>query len=385
MGVLTPSNTSRWRNFRSGLGHLRSLGAIHSGVPSSPHARADLRGIPPYQAGRPAPPGAVKLSSNENPFPPLPGVEAAIADAGAAVNRYPDFGSERLLGALARRLSVDRGQISVGTGSVAVLSQLMTAMTGPGTEIVIPWRSFEAYPILAALAGATLVRVPLQSDGTHDLEAMADAVTDKTRLVMVCTPNNPTGAAVPREALERFLARIPATVAVAVDEAYVEFVRDPETPDALDLAVTRSNVVVLRTFSKAYGLAGLRVGFAVGPAGVISELRKAQLPFGVTAMAEQAAIASLGAEPELLRRVEVLVQERSRVLGAIAEMDYDVPEAQGNFVWLPLGERADEFALASAEAGVIVRPFAGDGVRITIGRRPDNDRWLAVLRDFLGL
>jgi histidinol-phosphate aminotransferase len=214
---------------------------------------------------------------------------------------------------------------------------------------------------------------------------MASAVTDRTRLVMVCTPNNPTGPAVRRDALETFLARIPDTVTVAVDEAYVEFVRDPDSPDALDLAVSRSNVVVLRTFSKAYGLAGLRVGFAVGPPAVIDELRKAQLPFGVTAMAEQAAIASLGAETELLRRVEVLVQERTRVLTVIAEMGFDVPAAQGNFVWLPLGARTDEFARATAEAGVVVRAFTGDGVRITIGRQSDNDRWLAVLGDFLGL
>lgn len=357
--------------------------AIDSGVPSSPRARADLEAIPPYLAGRSAPPGAVKLSSNENPFPPLPGVEAAIADAGASVNRYPDFGTVRLLDALAERLGVDPGQISVGTGSVAVLAQLMTAMTGPGDQIVIPWRSFEAYPILAALSGATLVRVQLHDDGTHDLAAMADAVTDQTRLVMVCTPNNPTGPVVRRDALEGFLARVPQTVTVAVDEAYVEFVRDPQAPDALDLAVSRPNVVVLRTFSKAYGLAGLRVGYAVGPTALIAELRKAQLPFGVTAMAEQAAIASLGAEAELLRRVEVLVHERSRIVGLIAEMGYDIPTAEGNFVWLPLGERADEFAQATAEAGVIVRPFAGDGVRITVGERSANDRWLAVLGDFL--
>ena len=174
-------------------------------------------------------------------------------------------------------------------------------------------------------------------------------------------------------------------VLVGVDEAYVEFVRDPAAPAALDLATSRSNVVVLRTFSKAYGLAGVRVGYAVGPRAVISELRKAQLPFGVTAMAEQAAIASLGGEAELLRRVEVLVQERSRVQDAVRAMGYEIPDAQGNFVWLPLGDRTDEFAEATAEAGVVVRPFSGEGVRVTIGEPAANDRWLAVLRDFLRL
>lgn len=327
----------------------------------------------------------MKLSSNENPFPPLPGVEAAIADAAASVNRYPDFGSARLLSALGQRLGIDADHIAVGTGSVAVLAQVMNAMAGAGDEIVIPWRSFEAYPILAALAGASLVRVPLRDDGTHDLDAMFDAITDRTRLVIVCTPNNPTGPAVRRDQLDAFLARVPQDVLVAVDEAYVEFVRDPATPDALDLALSHSNVVVLRTFSKAYGLAGVRVGYAVGPKAIISELRKAQLPFGVTAMAEQAAIASLAGETELLRRVNVLVLERSRVQDAIRAMDFEIPDAQGNFVWLPLGDRTDEFAEATAAAGVVVRPFSGEGVRVTIGEPAANDRWLAVLGDFLRL
>lgn len=352
---------------------------------TSPRARADLAAVPAYQAGRSAPVGAVKLSSNENPFPPLPGVEAAIADAAASVNRYPDFGATRLISALTARLGVDRDQVAVGTGSVAVLGQVMNAMAGPGDEIVVPWRSFEAYPILATLAGASLLRVPLRADGTHDLDGMAAAVTERTRLVMVCTPNNPTGPSVRRDQLERLLAQVPTDVLVAIDEAYVEFVRDPGSPNALDLATSRSNVVVLRTFSKAYGLAGLRVGYAVGPAAIIAELRKAQLPFGVTTMAEQAAIASLAGEHELLRRVEVLVQERARVLDTLRAMAFFTPDAQGNFVWLPLGERTDAFASAAEESGVIVRPFAGEGVRVTIGEPPANDRWLAVLDDFLRL
>ena len=354
-------------------------------MPDSPRARDDLAAIPAYQAGRSAPRGAAKLSSNENPFPPLPGVEAAIADAAASVNRYPDFGSTRLLAALGSHLGVDQDHIAVGTGSVAVLAQVMNAMAGAGDEIVIPWRSFEAYPILATLAGASLVRVPLHGDGTHDLETMASAITDRTRLLMVCTPNNPTGPAVRRDQLDAFLDRVPRNVLVAVDEAYTEFVRDPAAPSAIDLALSRSNVVVLRTFSKAYGLAGVRVGYAVGPKAIISELRKAQLPFGVTSMAEQAAIASLGGETELLRRVNVLVLERSRVQDAIRATGYEVPDAQGNFVWLPLGDRTDEFAEATARAGVVVRPFSGEGVRVTIGDPAADDRWLAVLRDFLRL
>jgi histidinol-phosphate aminotransferase len=312
-------------------------------------------------------------------------VLAAVADAGAEVNRYPDFGSSRLVAALAQRHEVRPEQVAVGTGSVAVLNQVITAYAGAGDEVVIPWRSFEAYPIIIALAGAQQVAVPLRPDHSHDLTAMASVVTDRTRVVMVCTPNNPTGTVVRRRELLAFLDDIPSHVLVAVDEAYVEFVRDAESPDALDLALSRSNVVVLRTFSKAYGLAGLRVGYAIGPDAVVTDLRKAQLPFGVSAAAEVAATASLAAEPELLRRVDVLVAERRRVVESLNDLPIDVPTPQGNFVWLPFGDRSADFAGRCESAGVVVRPFAGDGVRVTIGEPEANDRWLAVLRDFLGL
>lgn len=353
-------------------------------MPSRPQPREELRAIAAYQAGRSAPPGAVKLSSNENPFPPLPGVEAAIRDAGAAVNRYPDFGTEQLTQALSSWLQVDGSQLTVGTGSVAVLSQVITAMAGRGDEVIFPWRSFEAYPILVQLSGASAVRVPLRADHTHDLDAMAGAIGDRTKVVLVCTPNNPTGTTVKRSALERFLDGVPPSVLVAIDEAYVEFVRDPESPEALDVVAQRPNVVVLRTFSKAYGLAGVRVGYGIGSTDLMAEVRKAQLPFGVTALAERAAIAALAGRGELLRRVQALVDERSRVQQTLASIPYEIPDAQGNFVWLPLDESADEFARACERAGVVVRCFAGDGVRVTIGEPYANDRWLAVLRDFLG-
>ena len=354
-------------------------------MPSEPQPREELRAIAAYKAGRDAAPGAVKLSSNENPFPPLPGVEAAIADVAGAVNRYPDFGSDLLTHTLAKWLDVESTQLTLGTGSVAVLSQVITAMAGRGDEVVFPWRSFEAYPILVQLSGARAVRVPLRHDHTHDLDAMANAVSDATRVVLVCTPNNPTGTTVSRSDLERFLERVPRTVLVAVDEAYVEFVRDPASPDALGLVAHWPNLVVLRTFSKAYGLAGVRVGYGIGSTTLMTEIRKAQLPFGVTALAERAAIAALAGRGELLRRVDALVAERSRVQRVLAEMPYEIPDAQGNFIWLPLAEAADDFARACEQGGVVVRSFSGDGVRVTIGEPFANDRWLAVLHDFLGL
>ena len=346
---------------------------------SDPSARQSLSGIPAYRAGRPASAGSAKLSSNENPFPPLPGVEAAIADAAAAVNRYPDFGSARLLKALSSRLGVAQDQICVGTGSVAVLVQVMTAMVESGDEVVMPWRSFEAYPIVVQLSGATQVRVPLRSDYTHDLEAMAAAINSNTKVVLVCTPNNPTGTVVRRPELAEFIDHVPSDVLVVVDEAYIEFVRDAESTSALDLAVGRDNVLVLRTFSKAFGLANLRVGYGVGPRAIVQELRKTQLPFGVSTVAEGAALAALAGERELRRRVDVLVRERDRVLRELAAHSIDVPDSHGNFVWLSLGDSADEFAQHCEEAGVVVRSFPGDGVRVTIGERGANDLWLSVL------
>jgi histidinol-phosphate aminotransferase len=354
-------------------------------VPSHPQPRDELRTIAAYRAGRSGPSGAVKLSSNENPFPPLPGVEAALADAAAEVNRYPDFGNSELLTALSQTLDVEPAQIALGTGSVAVLGQVVTSMAGAGHEVVFPWRSFEAYPITVQLSGAQQVRVALRSDHTHDLDAMSAAISDRTRVVVICTPNNPTGTVVTRKDLEAFLTTVPAHVLVVVDEAYTEFVRDPESAGALDLVESNPNLVVLRTFSKAYGLAGVRVGYGVGRPEVIEQVRKAQLPFGVTTLAERGAIAALAGRAELERRVDVLVAERERVLRRLDELGYDVPRSQGNFVWLPLGEDAAAYASACQQAGVVVRSFDGDGVRVTVGQRYANDRWLAVLRDFLGL
>ncbi len=350
----------------------------------SPRFRPVLGTFPSYRPGRaPAVVGgrAHKLSSNESPYGPLPSVAEAIAAAGPGVNRYPDHEAEALTAALAARFAVPASHIAVGCGSVGVLKQLIESVGDPGSEVLYAWRSFEAYPPLTDLAGAGSVRVPLREE-THDLEAMAAAITPRTRLVLVCNPNNPTGTVVAGQQLTAFLDRVPADCLVVLDEAYREYVRDAAVPDGVDLYRDRPNVAVLRTFSKAYGLAGLRVGFLIGHAPVAEAVRKTMLPFSVNAVAQAAAIASLAAEDELLDRVDVVVKERDRVRQALLADGWTVPPTEANFVWLRLGEHTTGFAQACERAGISVRPFAGEGARVSIGAPEANDALLAVTRAF---
>jgi histidinol-phosphate aminotransferase len=348
-----------------------------------PRLRAALDAVPSYRPGRPAPDGAYKVSSNENPYPPLPSVVEAVERAAARLNRYPDFASQRLVDALAARHDVPPAHVAVGTGSVGVAQQLVQATAGAGDEVVFAWRSFEAYPIITRVDGATPVPVPIDAGERHDLDAMLGAVSPRTRLVLVCSPNNPTGTAVRSEELVAFLDAVPSDVLVVVDEAYHEFVRDPAVPDALQLYRDRPNVCVLRTFSKAYGLAALRVGYAVAHEPVAAALRKTAVPFGVSSVAEEAALASLDADGELLARVETLVKERERVRSALLEQGWAVPPTEANFVWLRLGARTAEFTAACAAAGVVVRPFDGEGVRVTVAEPDASDRFLAAAAQFL--
>ena len=355
---------------------------------STPQVRAAVRGIPAYVPGKPPAPRegltTYKLSSNENPNDPLPGVlEAAVAAAGR-MNRYPDMGCTELYGALAEKLGVPENHLAAGTGSVAVLYHLLQAFCGDGDEVVHAWRSFEAYPIAVAVTGAASVKVPLTADARHDLDAMAAAVTDRTKVIIVCSPNNPTGPAVTRTELIAFLDKVPTHVVVVLDEAYREFVRADDAFDGVELYRGRDNVVAMRTFAKAYGLAGFRVGYVVAPEPVAAAVRACALPFGVSAVAQAAAVASLEREEALLERVDALVAERTRVRDALLAQGWDVPDAQGNFVWLTLGERTAEFAAAADEAGVMVRPFSGEGVRISIGETAGNDVFLEVAAPFRG-
>ena len=350
----------------------------------SPRFRPVLDTFPAYKPGK-APIAAAgeahKLSSNESPYGPLPSVIEVIAEAGGSVNRYPDNGAEALIGALAERFAVPAGHVAVGCGSVGVLKQLIEAVSDPGSEVLYAWRSFEAYPMLADLAGVTSVRVPLRQ-ATHDLAAMAAAITPQTRLVLVCNPNNPTGTVVREPELTEFIDQVPADCLVVLDEAYREYIRDPGVPDGIDLYRDRPNVAVLRTFSKAYGLAGLRVGFLLGQEDVAEAVRKTMLPFTVSSVAQAAAIASLSAENELLERVEAVVKERDRVTAALRAEGWTVPDTEANFVWLGLGEHTMRFAESCDAAGIAVRPFAGDGARISIGTSAANDAFLAMASAF---
>ena len=355
-------------------------------TPTPPRPRDTVAAIPTYVAGKPPTPRpgqqVYKLSSNENPYPPLPGVVEAAEAAVAQMNRYPDMGNSALYDALAERLGVPRERLAAGTGSVAVLYHLLQAFCEPGDEVVYAWRSFEAYPIAVSATGAVSVQVPVSADGRHDLDAMAAAVTARTKVVIVCTPNNPTGPSVSDADLRDFVAKVPEDVLVVVDEAYREFVRAEDPIDGLALQGAHANVAVMRTFAKAYGLAGLRVGYLVAHEDVAAAVRACALPFGVSSVAQATAVASLAAEDELFARVESIVGERDRVAGGLSEQGWSLPDPQGNFVWLPLGDRTADFVTAAEEAGITVRPFAGEGVRVSIGEPAANDVLLSVTGRF---
>ncbi len=341
--------------------------------------REDLDAIPGYRPGKAAPQTETtepvhKISSNENPYPPLPSVTAAIANELARINRYPETAATALTSVLCERFGVEPVNVVLGSGSVEVVSQLMRATAGEGDEVLFAWRSFEAYPMLARAAGAVPIMVPLTADHRHDLDAMLAAITDRTRLILVCNPNNPTGTTVGDAELDRFLSQVPAHIVVVIDEAYVQFNDREDSPIGIEYFRRYPNVAVAHTFSKAYGLAGVRVGYAIAPAQLGVALRKVAIPFGVTNLAQTAALASLAAEAELEERVAILVTERERVVGAFRAAGVELPESKGNFVWLPLGEKTVDVAELLERRGLLVRPFPGEGLRATIAEREANDR-----------
>ncbi|MCI1984919.1 MAG: histidinol-phosphate transaminase [Bifidobacteriaceae bacterium] len=344
--------------------------------------RPEIDTIPAYKQGKPAPsaPGvrSFKLSSNENPYQPLDSVKDVIAQSLDRINRYPDMSGWNVVSRLAEEIDVAPENIQLGCGSTEVITQLVNLLAGPGDEVVYPWRSFEAYPIIVTGAGATSVKVPLTAQGTHDIDAMIAAVNEHTRLVIVNNPNNPTSTSVSDAGARKLLASVPSDVIVLFDEAYFQFNTDTDTSVAMDLFREFPNVVVAHTFSKAYGLAGLRIGYAVGPAAVIEGMRKVALPFAVSDVAQVAAVASLDAYDELDSRVQNIVAERVRLVRSLRELGYTIPEPQANFFWIGFGEKTQEAAARFEAAGLAVRVFAPEGIRISIGESEANDVVLEV-------
>ena len=323
---------------------------------------------------------AIKLASNENPYPPVPAVVEAVAAAAGDVNRYGDLRATDLRAAIAGWWDVDVDRVAAGCGSVGLLQQLLLAYVDPGDEVVYPWPSFEAYPIDVQLTGGVEVTVPLV-DHTFDLEAVAAAVTDRTKLVLLANPNNPTGTAVHVDQLRRLVEQVPGDVLVVVDEAYREFVTADLGDPITDLQPGHPNVVVLRTFSKAFGLAALRTGYAVADPEVVVELDKVLIAFAVNHLAQVASLAAIAARDEVQAVVDRITAERDRVVASLRADGWDLPDAHANFVYLPLGSRTDVVFPEMEKRGVVVRPFPGVGMRVTIGTPAQNDRFLATLAE----
>ena len=370
-----------------------SQSAEHANIP----VRPVFNTLPSYAAGKPPAPveglTQYKISSNENPLGPVPEVARVIAEF-ATAHRYPDPLSTALRQKLSARLGVDADDIVTGAGSLGALNQILKTFAGVNAdgvqdEVIYAWRSFEAYPILVGIMGARSVQVPNLPNGAHDLDAMAAAITDRTRLILVCTPNNPTGPAVTESQIRAFLAKVPAHIPVVIDEAYFEFcaastvLAGEEAPlNGLDIYRDYENVIILRTFSKAQGLAGLRVGYSISHPQITQHLRVAATPFAVTALAEAAAIASIEHEDAVMERVSHLVSERERVTARLRDLGYEFPSTYANFVWLPLGERTGEFVQLMAEHALSVRAFGTEGVRVSIGEVEANDRFLSLCEAF---
>ncbi|MFT7601393.1 MAG: histidinol-phosphate aminotransferase [Acidimicrobiales bacterium] len=321
---------------------------------------------------------AIKLASNETPWGPVPSVVQKIADAAAGINRYADHRATVVRERLAQSLTVNVDQVTVGCGSVGILQQLALTYVNPGDEVLYPWRSFEVYPVFTKLVDGVEVTVPLK-EHAFDLEAVAQAVTGRTKLILLANPNNPTGTARPMSEIKTLLETVRDDVIVVLDEAYKEFM-SPELGESItDLLPHHDNLVILRTFSKAQGLAALRVGYGIGHPDVIESVDKTLFPFAVNGLAQTAAIASIDANVEVMERVEFIRGERNRVVAALLAAGWRLPEPEANFVYLPLGATTDDVYLDLEKKGVVTRPFTGEGIRVTIGSADENDRFLNAL------
>ena len=361
--------------------------ATVEGVTTIGRPRSVVADLPAYRPGKGAKQAeaehgitdAIKLASNENPAAPHDAIVAAITAAARSANRYADHRATAVREALAAKLGVGADEVTVGNGTVGLLQQLALSYVDPGDEVVYPWRSFEVYPVYTQLAGGTAVTVPLAVDLGYDIDGLVAAVTERTKLVFLATPNNPTGTATTTKELRSLLERVPGDVIVCIDEAYREFL-DPGFGDPVtELLPAFPNAVVTRTMSKAHGLAGVRVGYAVGHPDVIATIDKTLVPFAVNALAQAAALAALEHEDDIARAVDGILAERARVEVELAAAGWTFPNHQANFVWLATAERTDEVTLELERRGVVVRPFSGEGIRVTIGTPEENDRFLTSL------
>jgi histidinol-phosphate aminotransferase len=355
-----------------------------------------LARMPGYQAGVPTgqAPEAIasgniaQLASNESPFPPHPKVVEAIQETAAAMNRYPDPDATLLRRRLAERYETEPARVAVGNGSCEILLAAAEALCEPGAEIVYAWPAFSMYPYLPALTGAREVRVPLAEGDVHDLDAMAAEVTAATQLLIVCNPNNPTATHIPAAEIAAFCERIPARVTVILDEAYVEFQAHDDPDATLDLLKDFPNLVVLRTFSKCYGLAGLRVGYAIGSPKFRAAVDAVRQPFSVNALAQAAGAEAILHQDDVLRRVESTVAARLTVEEALQNMGLRTSDSHANFSWIDLGD-ADEVEVIAglAEREIAVRPgkaLGGPGhIRVSYGTAEENERFLRVLSELL--
>jgi histidinol-phosphate aminotransferase len=347
---------------------------------AAPALRAAVANLPAYVAGKSAESElTAALASNESHFAPLPSVVDVVAAEAGRIHRYPNMGVVDAREALARHHGVSVEEVAAGPGSSGVLQQIISAVCDHGDEVVFAWRSFEAYPILVNVAGATPVPVPLLVNEHHDLPAMAAAIGERTRLVILCSPNNPTGVSIDADALEDFLRAVPPHVLVVLDEAYIEYHRGPGV-DSLEFYRRYPNLCILRTFSKAYGLAGLRIGYAIARPALADGLRRTAIPFGVNRMAQAAAVASLAAKEEILARTSAVAEERTRVIAALRSFGWSVPDSQANFYWLRASdELRGQLLGALSDADILARGYVNDGVRLSLADRETNDRVLAVL------
>ena len=346
--------------------------------------RTALTNVPTYKAGKQPTPAAglvpYKLSSNEHYLQPLPGVLEAVAEPFNPAN-YPDPSASALTSALSDYLQVPNDHIAVGAGGSEMLTAICHITLEAGTEVVYPSPSFELYAQAAALNGATQKPVGLTNDFKHDLPAMLDAITEDTRLVMLCSPNNPTGPTINKTEFDEFMAQVPSGVLVVLDEAYWEFITEPTAVNGPAALNDYDNLVLVRTLSKAHGLAGLRIGYAVAKPHIISQVRKALIPFSVTAPSQRAAIASIHRVEEVLERATTIAEARNSFVTELRAQGWDVPDAQANFVWLPLGDLSTAFEDACVAQSLAVRNL-NDGVRISIGEPEAIERVLQVTAEF---